>query len=173
MNTTQLLEIATQKLPPEILRIIASNYRRNCELKILMCSKARSVQPSYENDHECCYEINNWKYVLYKKHHDDKWHCRMFIYHKLKLMVELHHLTSTYQCDLYETIPVRILYRALVLFKRHGIFVDGKYPIQIFEKPTYKYLCAMTPIRSVLYEKRYARIWKKEEPLTITMCTVM
>lgn len=174
MNTTQLLEIATQKLPPEILRIIASKYRRNYDIKSVLCSNARSIQPKYKNEYEYCYEIDDWKYILYKPscNYQFKWHYRIKIYKKQKLIAEVHHFSNvnTFLCTLYEKISVRILYRALVLFKRHEIQVDGDSRIRIFKK--HIQICSLMPIRYVLYEINPS-IWKKEEPLRITLCTIM
>jgi hypothetical protein len=175
-TSKQILEIATQKLPADILRIIASKYRRKYEIKPSLSPKARTVLPNFEDDNEIHYNIDDITYELYKHHSGCLFNksYRMIIYdNKIqKVIVSLLYFPkgSTFQCNLRQDIPVRILYTALTLFKRNGFEVDGKSPILFYKNAIC--ICPLTYIRDVLYDDIYAFIWKKD-PLIKEKCSIM
>jgi hypothetical protein len=171
--TTMLLKEATQKLPPEILRIIASKYRRQYELNGSLFLKARTIQYSQEDDNAVWYIIDGYRYIVYRHVYGANKPYNMQLIYDTKLLAILYYYTNTttFQCDLFENISVSVLHNAMILFKRHGYIVDRKSLMQVYDVKKDRYVSSLLPLHRVLYDKNYPWRWKKTHPNA--RCSIM
>lgn len=151
-----------QRLPPELLRIIAVKYRRTIEIKPQLCPEAITQQPIHK---ERCtkyiydtYLIHDYTFqftqiedyadiYIYETEDPDRHHYMTINYYKSKDLLDcrkkLHH----------KPFPIEILIASLILFKRYGNTVTGDTTLSIIERSLHETIFIKKQnVRDTLYK---------------------
>lgn len=140
-----LLKEAVDKLPPELLRIIAVKYRRNIEIKPRLCPEAITQEPDpihkqtvpkyiYDQYILCGYtfklnQIDEYADIyIYKTDDENRSHYMTIYYYASKDLLDC----RKYLHD--KPFPIEVLVASLILFKRYGNKVSGNTQLRTIEK---------------------------------------